>query len=83
VYNMGGARQSNCSLLEAITICQEITGHPVELQYCQTNRKGDHIWWISNVGKFCSHYPNWKITKGTKEILQDIFQANIGIWRST
>lgn len=82
VYNIGGGRQSNCSLLEAVAICEEITGHPIELQYSETNRKGDHIWWISSVDKFCSHYPDWKLTRGIKAILQDIYDANIERWAS-
>ena len=59
VYNAGGGRFSNCSMLEAITICEEITGNKMNYSYSDTNRIGDHIWWISDVSKFKEHYPGW------------------------
>ena len=59
VYNAGGSRHSNCSMLEAIKWCEEITGNKFNYQYSDTNRIGDHIWYISDVAKFQSHYPEW------------------------
>lgn len=49
VYNMGGSRRSNCSMLEAINLCEEITGKKMNYTYSEGNRIGDHIWWISDV----------------------------------
>ena len=83
VYNFGGGRQSNCSLREAVALCQEITGYPVELRYSGTQRIGDHIWWISSLDKFRAHYPDWQITYGIQAMLQDIYDANIERWRRT
>ena len=60
VYNMGGGRFCNCSMLEAISLCEEISGRKLTWHYEETNRIGDHIWWISDVRKFQSHYPEWK-----------------------
>jgi len=59
VYNAGGGRHSNCSILEAITFCEEISGNKMNFFYHETNRIGDHIWYISDVNKFKSHYPSW------------------------
>ncbi|MHB8194920.1 MAG: NAD-dependent epimerase/dehydratase family protein, partial [Vulcanimicrobiaceae bacterium] len=59
VYNMGGSRHSNCSMLEAISLCEGITGNRMEYRYVDEPRKGDHIWYISSVRKFRQHYPNW------------------------
>lgn len=59
-YNSGGSRHSNCSMLEAIKMCEEITGKKMNWSYSQTNRSGDHIWWVSDVRKFQRHYPEWK-----------------------
>jgi CDP-paratose 2-epimerase len=59
VYNMGGGRMSNCSVLEAIDLCQEISGEKLNWSYSDRNRKGDHIWWISDYSRFESHYPGW------------------------
>src|SRR6266540_2469628 len=55
VYNIGGSRHSNCSMLEAIALCEEITGRKLTWSYEKTNRIGDHIWWISDVRKFQKH----------------------------
>src|SRR5690606_27976944 len=59
VYNIGGSRHANCSMLEAIEMCERITGRTMNWSYNETNRAGDHIWWISDVRKFQAHYPGW------------------------
>jgi CDP-paratose 2-epimerase len=80
VYNMGGGRFSNCSMLEAIDCCELITGKKLKWNYIETNRIGDHIWWISDTGKFKRHYPGWDLSYGIKEILEEIFNENVGRW---
>lgn len=80
VYNMGGARFSNCSMLEAIAICEEITGRPMDWTYVETNRTGDHIWWVSDVSKFCSHFPAWDLTYDVPRICREIYEANAESW---
>ncbi|MFN2542468.1 MAG: NAD-dependent epimerase/dehydratase family protein [Chthoniobacterales bacterium] len=72
VYNIGGSRYSNCSILEAIDLCEEISGRKLNWSYEETNRIGDHIWWISDVRKFQQHYPAWKFRYGLREILEEI-----------
>ena len=59
VYNIGGGRLSNCSVLEAIAFCEEITGNSLDWTYVDDNRVGDHIWWIGDNGHFAEHYPTW------------------------
>jgi len=73
VYNAGGSRHSNCSMIEAIKMCEEITGKKMNWSYNETNRIGDHIWWISDVRKFKSHYPDWNYIFNIKEILVEIY----------
>jgi CDP-paratose 2-epimerase len=73
-YNIGGGRHSNCSMQEAIGMCERIVGRPMAVSYEDTNRIGDHIWWISDVSKFQSHYPGWSFTYGIQEILKEIHQ---------
>src|SRR3954469_22667384 len=75
VYNIGGSRHSNCSMLEAIDLCEEISGRKLTWSYEETNRIGDHIWWISDVRKFQQHYPGWKFRYGLREILEEIHAA--------
>jgi CDP-paratose 2-epimerase len=59
VYNAGGSRFSNCSMLEAIEICEKIAGKKLNYTHSDQNRIGDHIWYISDVNKFKKHYPDW------------------------
>jgi CDP-paratose 2-epimerase len=75
VYNIGGSRHSNCSMLEAIDLCEEISGRKLTWSYEDANRLGDHIWWISDVRKFQAHYPGWKFRYGLTEILEEIHRA--------
>lgn len=77
VYNLGGSRFSNCSILEAISLCQQISGKTLLWEYEERNRLGDHIWWISDVRKFQRHYPGWKFRFGLTETLEQIFRAGI------
>ena len=75
VYNIGGSRHSNCSVLEAIDLCEEISGRKLTWSYEETNRIGDHIWWISDVRKFQKHYPDWKFRYDLREILEEIHRS--------
>lgn len=77
VYNMGGSRHSNCSMLEAIAICEEMAGKKLQYTYAEDNRSGDHIWYISDVRKFQSHYPNWHYQYDLPAILKDIYTAQV------
>ena len=80
VYNIGGGRFSNCSMLEAIALCEEITEQKLSWSYSEVNRAGDHIWWISDLRKFNQHYPTWKQKHDVKSILNDIFAKNVNRW---
>ena len=72
VYNLGGGRENSISMLEAIAKIEEMTGKKMNWQYVDQNRIGDHICYISDLTKFKSHYPNWKITIGLDEIFRQI-----------
>jgi CDP-paratose 2-epimerase len=73
VYNIGGSRFSNCSMLEAVRLCEQIAGKRLNWTYSESNRSGDHIWWISDVSKFKSHYPAWGFKYNLQAILQQIY----------
>lgn len=75
VYNIGGSRHSNCSMLEAISICENIVGKKLKYIYTDENRSGDHIWYISDVIKFRSHYPIWEYKYNLQQILEEIYYA--------
>ena len=75
VYNAGGSRFSNCSMLEAIQLCEEISGNKMNYKYSDINRVGDHIWYISDVNKFKQHYPGWEYQHDLKSILTRMHSA--------
>jgi len=75
VYNMGGSRHSNCSMIEAIVMCEQISGKRLSWTYQEDNRIGDHIWWISDVTKFQAHYPQWQYRHDLRGILTEIHAA--------
>src|SRR6266403_181334 len=75
VYNIGGSRHRNCSMLEAIHLCEQISRRKLNWNYADANRIGDHIWWISDVQKFKDHYPNWEFEYGLREIVEEIHSA--------
>jgi CDP-paratose 2-epimerase len=75
VYNAGGSRHSNCSMQEAIEICESISGNKMQIKYDENNRIGDHIWYISDVRKFQSHFPAWKYKYTLDEMMQQIHDA--------
>lgn len=81
IYNIGGSRFSNCSMLEAIALCEEIAGRPLRWSYQDQNRVGDHIWWISDIRKFRAHYPDWCLTYDVPAILKDIRERAEERWR--
>lgn len=80
VYNVGGARENNCSMREAITICEEIAGTTLDATYTDQNRIGDHQWWISSNARFESHFPGWKQRYTLREIAREIYEANVERW---
>lgn len=74
VYNAGGGRHSNCSMAEAVELCEKITGKKMNIEYSKENRIGDHIWWISDVSKFQKHYPDWHWRYNIDDILTQIYE---------
>jgi CDP-paratose 2-epimerase len=72
-YNMGGGPTSNCSMLEAILMIERITGRPMQWTYSDANRAGDHIWWISDIRKFSSHYPEWTLSYSLERTIEEIY----------
>jgi CDP-paratose 2-epimerase len=74
-YNAGGGRFANCSMLEAIKMCEEISGNKLNYTYSEQARSGDHIWYISDVSKFQRDYPNWKYEWNMQDTMVDIFKA--------
>ena len=83
VYNLGGGRQSNVSMLEAIAICEQITGRRLNYTLSDQARIGDHRWWISDLGAFQRDFPDWRLTYGIQDVLQDIHDHNAERWTTT
>lgn len=75
VYNIGGSRHSNCSMIEAIDMVEEFGGKRLKYELLDDARAGDHIWWISDVRKFQRDYPNWNYRFSIRDIIRDIVAA--------
>ena len=80
VYNLGGGRRANCSLVEAIEACERIAGRELDWELGETPRIGDHRWWISDIEEFRADYPSWEIRHGIDEMLTQIHEANAERW---
>ena len=72
VYNIGGGRHANCSMLEAIELTQEISGAKLKWSYDPTNRVGDHLWWISDIRRFQNDYPTWRLQYDMPSMIAEI-----------
>ena len=80
VYNIGGGREVNCSMLEAIGMCEQIAGRPLDWTYVDENRIGDHMWWIGDLTAFRRDYPDWRLRYDVRDILQEIYDHNRERW---
>jgi CDP-paratose 2-epimerase len=80
VYNLGGGRRCNCSVLEAIALCEQIAGRELHWSLSEEHRTGDHRWWISDVEAFRRDHPGWEIEHGIEDILREIHDANVEQW---
>ncbi len=80
VYNIGGGRASNCSMLEAIDLCQQISGRELDWSLDEKPRIGDHRWWIGGLEPFKRDYPGWEVTRDVPEILREIHDRNAERW---
>ena len=76
VYNMGGGRYSNCSILEALELVENIKKINIKKEIIKKNRVGDHIWYISDTRKFRKDFPNWKQKYNTKRIIEELIDSN-------
>ncbi len=75
VYNLGGGRANSISMLEAIARIEQLTSRKLDWHYAEEARKGDHICYISNLRKFQTHCPKWKITRSLDDILEEMVAA--------
>ena len=80
VYNMGGSRFSNCSMIEAIELCEAVAGRRLAWTYTEDNRIGDHIWSISDTAKFQAHYPAWQQKYDMAALIKDMYEKNAERW---
>jgi CDP-paratose 2-epimerase len=80
VYNLGGGRESNVSMLEAIELSQAIAGRELDFTLSDVARIGDHRWWISDLDAFEADHPAWELTFGIEEVLRDIYEHNVEKW---
>lgn len=75
VYNMGGGKPNSCSMLEAFARVEALSGKPMNYQYSEKNREGDHICYYSDLRKVRAHYPGWDITRSLDDIFMEVVEA--------
>jgi CDP-paratose 2-epimerase len=75
VYNLGGGRTNSISILEAFDRIAQLSGRPMDFEYLEENREGDHICYISDLSKMHAHYPGWGLTKSLDVIFEEIHAA--------
>jgi CDP-paratose 2-epimerase len=80
VYNLGGGRRSNCSMLEAIALSERIAGRELNWEYSEQARMGDHRWWIGDLTAFEERYPGWEMRYDVEGILREIHEQNADRW---
>src|SRR5688572_23643275 len=75
VYNLGGGKQNSCSVLEAFTLVEQISGKRQRYVYVDTPRVGDHICYYSDLRRMKAHYPGWRITKTLEHCVGEIVRS--------
>ena len=75
IYNIGGGRKSNCSVIEALNYVELLTNIRIKRSYYKANRIGDHIWYITDTKKFKKHYPKWEQKYNTKKIIEELIAS--------
>jgi CDP-paratose 2-epimerase len=83
VYNLGGGRESNVSMIEAIGLCQQIAGRELNYTLSEQARIGDHRWWISDLDAFKLDYPQWRLSYQIDDVIRDIYERNVEQWAAT
>ncbi|MEI6523518.1 MAG: NAD-dependent epimerase/dehydratase family protein [Bacteroidota bacterium] len=78
VYNLGGGKKNTCSILEAFEITERFTGIKQVYEYVEQNRIGDHICYYSDLSKMRAHFPQWDISIGINDTIEQIVNA----WKS-
>jgi len=82
VYNLGGGRESNCSMIEAIEVTERVVGRQLDWSLSEENRIGDHRWWVSDISQFQADYPEWRISRGIEDLIGEIYAENADRWTS-
>jgi CDP-paratose 2-epimerase len=80
VYNLGGGRASNCSMLEAIEVCEQIAERELNWELSDQARMGDHRWWISDLRQFQQDYPDWRLEYDVEAMLRESYDRNVEQW---
>jgi CDP-paratose 2-epimerase len=74
VYNVGGGRGNECSVIEAIECCQKWTGKNANISFVEQPRKGDHMWYISNCQKLKNDY-GWEPKRNLSSIMEELWEV--------
>ena len=77
------AASRNCSMLEAIELCERIAGRELDWTLGDEPRIGDHRWWITDLGAFAARLSRLEADPAaSRTILREIHDANAERWVS-
>jgi CDP-paratose 2-epimerase len=82
VYNIGGGRGTDCSVIEAIDSCERIVGREMDWELTDGARIGDHRWWISDLSEFQADHPDWAPRYDLEATMREIHEQNAERWGS-
>ncbi len=74
IYNIGGGRYSNCSIIEALNLVEKLANINIKKKFYTKPRVGDHIWYISDTSKFKKHFPNWEQKYNITKIIEELIE---------
>tara|TARA_Y100000591_G_scaffold248757_1_gene219930 strand:- start:589 stop:1638 length:1050 start_codon:yes stop_codon:yes gene_type:complete len=74
IFNIGGGRFSNCSIVEALDLVEDLGKIQIKRKFLKKARVGDHVWYISDISKFKNKYPKWKQKYNTKKIIEELIE---------
>lgn len=72
VFNLGGGHANSISVLELISLIEKKLGIKAKITYQDVPRVGDHICYITDMGKFQKCYPAWTLSRSLPSIIDEV-----------
>ncbi|MFC3836261.1 NAD-dependent epimerase/dehydratase family protein [Paracoccus rhizosphaerae] len=76
VYNLGGGKANSVSILESIDRIGQLSGRTLTWTLSDHNRIGDHIVYYTDLTRFRSDYPDWRLTMSINDIFDEFARVS-------